>query len=221
MPVRGSVPFLPLQSGPAVAGLSLRALIRRSCLQAIVDGRLRHGARLPSARQLALDWRVSRNTVDDALAALQAEGLVERRVGAGTFVAFRADPHAAHRPPRPPSAVGRDALAQLSRWGRNAAEVDAPHAAPKIRAFVAGLPDVRAFPHGLWRRLVARRLRSDAVRLAGYLPPLGLPALQQATARHLAAFRGVACDAAQILIVNSTMQAADLIARVLLERRFG
>jgi GntR family transcriptional regulator/MocR family aminotransferase len=45
-----------------------------------------------------------------------------------------------------------------------------------------------------------------------------LPALQQATARHLAAFRGVACDAAQILIVNSTMQAADLIARVLLER---
>ena len=218
MSARAASSFLPLQSGPAVAGLTLRALIRRSCLQAIVDGRIAHGQRLPSARQLARDWRVSRNTVDDALAALQSEGVIERRVGAGTFVALRAEHRAPRRPPRPPSALGRDALAQLSRWGRSAAEVDAPHASPRPRAFVAGLPDVGVFPHDLWRRLVGRRLRNDAVKLAGYLPPLGLLALQQATARHLVAFRGLECDPAQILIVNSTMHAADLIARVLLER---
>lgn len=219
MPSRANATFLPLDRGPAVSGLSLRALIRRSCLEAIVAGRVGHGERLPSARQLAGDWNVSRNTVDDALAALQSEGVIERRVGAGTFVVFRADQHASVRwRPRPPSALGRDALAQLSRWGRVAAEVDAPHAAPKPRAFVAGLPDVNAFPHELWRRIVARRLRSDAAKLAGYLPPLGLPALQQATARHLAAFRGLVCEPSQILILNSTMQAADLIARVLLER---
>lgn len=211
--------FLALQSGPAVAGLTLRALIRRSCLDAIVTGRVPQGARLPSARQLARDWHVSRTTVDDALATLQAEGVIERRVGAGTFVALGAGLDATRRrPPRPPSALGRDALAQLSRWGRSTVAFDAPQAAPKPRAFVAGMPDVRLFPHALWRRLVARRLRSDAAKLAGYLPPLGWPALQHAAARHLAAFRGLACDPAQILIVNSTMQAADLIARVLLER---
>ena len=214
---RTRAPFLPL--GPAVSGLSLRARIRRSCLEAIVAGRIGHGDRLPSARQLARDWRVSRTTVDDALAALQAEGVIERRVGSGTFVVFRADRQAsAQWRPRAPSALGREALAQLSRWGRVAAEVDAPHAAPKPRAFVAGLPDVSLFPHDLWRRIVVRRLRSDAAKLAAYLPPLGLPALQHATARHLASFRGLACEPSQILILNSTMQAADLIARVLLER---
>ena len=219
MPARARPTFLPLDSGPAVSGLSLRARIRRSCLEAIVAGRVGHGERLPSARQLARDWRVSRNTVDDALAALQAEGVIERRVGAGTFVVFHAQQQAfARSRPRPPSALGIEALAQLSRWGRVATEVDAPHAAPKPRAFVAGLPDVKSFPHELWRRVVARRLRSDAARLAGYLPPLGLPALQHATARHLAAFRGLVCEPSQVLILNSTMQAADLVARVLLER---
>ena len=83
---RGDVP-LRWTAARRRPGLSLRALIHRSCLDAIVEGRIAPGERLPSARQLAADWRVSRNTVDDALAALQAEGLLERRVGAGTFVA--------------------------------------------------------------------------------------------------------------------------------------
>ena len=208
--------FLPLQAGPATAGLSLRALIHRNCLDAIVDGRLAPGDRLPSARQLAADWRVSRNTVDDALAALQAEGLLERRVGAGTFVASTAP--RSRRAPRTPSAFGREALTQLSRWSRDASIAHAPGASPESQAFVGGLPDVELFPHDLWRRLTSRRLRTSARTLAGYLPPLGLPALQAATARHLAAVRGLACEPGQVLILNSTMQAADLIARVLLER---
>ena len=68
MRTRWRATFLPLDRGPASAGLSLRALIRRSCLEAIVGGRLGQGERLPSARQLARDWHVSRTTVDDALA---------------------------------------------------------------------------------------------------------------------------------------------------------
>ena len=219
MPPRANNMFLPLDRAREAPGVSLRALIRRSCLEAIVSGRIGHGERLPSARQLARDWHVSRNTVDDALEALQAEGVIERRVGSGTFVVFRSDQQASARwRPRPPSALGREALEQLSRWGRVAAEADAPHTVPKPRAFVAGMPDASEFPHALWRRLVARRLRSDAVKLAAYLPPKGLPALQHATARHLAASRGLVCEPSQILILNSTMQAADLIARVLLER---
>ena len=69
------------------ASLGLRARIYRTCLDAILDGTLSPGARIPSARRLALDWRVARNTVDEALAELQAEGWIERRVGDGTRVA--------------------------------------------------------------------------------------------------------------------------------------
>ena len=162
---------------------------------------------------------MSRNTVDDALSALQAEGLLERRIGSGTFVTTSAArTRRTTREPRPPSAFGRNALAQLSRWSRDATVIHAPGASPESQAFVAGLPDVELFPHDLWRRLVARRLRTSARTLAGYLPSLGLPALQEATARYLATARGLVCEPGQILVLNSTMQAADLIARVLLDR---
>ena len=217
MRARPSLPTLPLDDAP---DLPLRSLIYRSLLGAIVDGRLEAGARIPSARQLALDWRVSRNTVDDALAELQSEGLLERRVGSGTYVAATTNvrrPRSA-RALRPPSALGREALAELSRWGRDAAGAHEPQAAPRPAAFMAGLPDLDAFPHDLWRRLVSRRLRNSARMLAGYLPSLGLPALQQAIARHLALARGLVCEPGQVLVLNSAMQAADLVARVLLHR---
>ncbi len=55
--------------------------------QNIVSGALKPGDRLPSARTLARDLRVSRNTVDAAFGQLRSEGLIVRRVGAGTVVA--------------------------------------------------------------------------------------------------------------------------------------
>jgi GntR family transcriptional repressor for pyruvate dehydrogenase complex len=55
---------------------------------AILGGRLARGERLPSERDLAVQFNVSRVTVRDALRALEATGLVEIRVGArgGAFV---------------------------------------------------------------------------------------------------------------------------------------
>ncbi|WP_344337373.1 FadR/GntR family transcriptional regulator [Brevibacterium salitolerans] len=55
---------------------------------AVLRGVLHVGSRLPSERELAEERGVSRTTVRAALAALEAEGFVERRVGrgGGTFV---------------------------------------------------------------------------------------------------------------------------------------
>src|SRR5215831_2460918 len=53
---------------------------------AILLGQLAPGARLPSTRQMAADLGVSRNTLMSAFDQLIAEGYVEGRVGAGTFV---------------------------------------------------------------------------------------------------------------------------------------
>lgn len=55
----------------------LRALMER--------GVLRPGDRLPSERDLATRFEVSRATVSQALSVLQATGLVESRTGEGTF----------------------------------------------------------------------------------------------------------------------------------------
>src|SRR3546814_8945257 len=54
--------------------------------EAILQGRLRPGTRLPSTRSLAADLEVSRNTVVVAFDQLLAEGYVEGRTGAGTYV---------------------------------------------------------------------------------------------------------------------------------------
>ena len=54
---------------------------------AIDDGRLTTGARLPTERDLAERFGASRNTVRKALVALEADGLIYRHVGRGTFIA--------------------------------------------------------------------------------------------------------------------------------------
>lgn len=54
----------------------------------VVEGRLRPGDRLPPERELAASFRVSRNTVREALRSLENTGLLELRKGAtgGAFV---------------------------------------------------------------------------------------------------------------------------------------
>jgi DNA-binding FadR family transcriptional regulator len=56
--------------------------------QAIQTGQYVHGDKLPPERQLAESFGASRSTVRAALDQLEAERLVHRRVGAGTFVNF-------------------------------------------------------------------------------------------------------------------------------------
>jgi DNA-binding transcriptional regulator YhcF (GntR family) len=53
---------------------------------AILDGRLKRGTRLPSTRELARRYRLSRGTVVTAFERLHSEGYLEGAVGAGTQV---------------------------------------------------------------------------------------------------------------------------------------
>ncbi|MGN6100175.1 MAG: FadR/GntR family transcriptional regulator [Devosia sp.] len=53
----------------------------------IVSGELTKGERLPTEREIALSYGVSRNVVREAIRALSKDGLVTVRQGSGTFVA--------------------------------------------------------------------------------------------------------------------------------------
>src|SRR5437763_13223206 len=64
--------------------LSVR--IYRQLRDAVLDGRLRTGERLPPTRELARRLAVSRNTVAVAYDRLTADGFLTGRVGAGTYV---------------------------------------------------------------------------------------------------------------------------------------
>src|SRR5436305_8343888 len=60
--------------------------ISRELLTEIANGKYGPGSRLPSEAQLCEKFKVSRPTVGRALRELQDQGLIERRVGSGTYV---------------------------------------------------------------------------------------------------------------------------------------
>ena len=60
--------------------------VAHELLVLILSGRFRAGDRLPPERQLAAGFGVSRPTIRQALRVLASGGLVESRIGSGTFV---------------------------------------------------------------------------------------------------------------------------------------
>ena len=78
------------------------AQLDRGIRVAIATGKLRHGERLPTVRQLAVDLRVNANTVAKVYLALEREGVLATKRGVGTFIAdvqtkAAQSTHAAHR----------------------------------------------------------------------------------------------------------------------------
>src|SRR5262245_24588920 len=71
-------------AGPATAPLWRR--IDRAVRDAVEQGRLKPGDRLPSVADLAGDLKVARLTVLKAFRGLEKEGLLSTEVGRGTFV---------------------------------------------------------------------------------------------------------------------------------------
>ncbi|MGB7240747.1 MAG: GntR family transcriptional regulator, partial [Sulfitobacter sp.] len=75
------MPFRPVQPE------KLSSAVIRQIEQLILRGILRPGERLPSERDLAERFGVSRPSLRDAIGALQDDGLLAARPGAGVFVA--------------------------------------------------------------------------------------------------------------------------------------
>jgi GntR family transcriptional regulator len=80
--VTRSADAFPLHFG----GPPLPDLVAQALCEAITDGRLKSGQRLPSEPQLAEQFGVSRATLRQALSQLTQKGLLIRQHGRGTFV---------------------------------------------------------------------------------------------------------------------------------------
>ena len=62
-------------------------VVKQSIHRRIADGGWEPGVRLPSERELVQEFGCARMTVHRALRELEAEGLIERRQGSGSYVA--------------------------------------------------------------------------------------------------------------------------------------
>jgi GntR family transcriptional regulator/MocR family aminotransferase len=168
-----------------------RGSVEAALRSAIREGRLGAGTRLPSTRTLASDLAVARGTVVEAYAQLRAEGYLDARHGAGTWVAdvAVATPTAAKHP----AAAGR---------------------APRF-SFHPGLPDLTAFPHGAWASALRRGLRDAPASSLGYGDPRGRPELRAALAAYLARVRGAVADPELVVVCAGFRHGLSLLARVL------
>jgi GntR family transcriptional regulator/MocR family aminotransferase len=194
----------------------------RALRGAVLDGRLRPGARLPSSRALAKELGISRNTALQAFEQLIAEGYATARGGSGTYVA-EALPRRALRAERGETPAPA-APARLSGMGRRLADTTQPRGAswslPREHLrfdFRYGEPAYRDLPLETWSRLLGRRARRLSVRRLGYQPPGGASELREALAEYLARARGVVCDPEQVLIAHGSQQAIDLSVRLLVD----
>jgi GntR family transcriptional regulator/MocR family aminotransferase len=181
------------------------ALVRR-----ITGGELAPGTRLPSSRMLADDLGLSRGTVAAAFDQLLAEGWLEGRRGAGTFVAprvtrLRSGP--AGRGPQPALSRRGETIADSVRTWRPTLGTPRP--------FRPGVPAADLFPWPAWRGACNRVLRSSRADLFGYGDPGGFPPLREAIASYVRIARGLRCTPSQVIVVEGAQQGLDFALRLL------
>jgi GntR family transcriptional regulator/MocR family aminotransferase len=200
---------------PPVRSRSLLRELHRQLREAILDGRLKPGLRLPATRALAFGLGISRNTAVAAYDLLLSEGYVVGRPGAGTYVADAVPP----RPPqaRTPARSGATERRLGAAWrGLEEPPPGVPAGdRPYAFDFRLGLPDISQFPFEIWRRLSTRALRALAKEPADYDEPAGRLGLREAIAKHVSFARAVACRTEDVVVTAGAQQAFDVLARVL------
>ena len=204
---------LGIRLPPPGSRARLRAL-HAQLRDGIAQGRLHAGLLLPSTRELARGYGLSRNTAVAAYDLLASEGYVVTRAGGGTFVAAVAPRRA--QPPRVTTRDGGDRRLSVYWRRRRMPPPPFPHAEFD---FAVGLPDKGEFPFEIWRRLSARALRRLSRAPAVYAEPEGRESLRQAVSAHVSYARAVSCSADDVVVTSGAQQAFDLLARILVTPR--
>lgn len=166
--------------------------IARQLKLAIESGELMPGSRLPASRVYAQELGVSRATIENAWGELVAQGWLERRGQAGTFVSERLSLQ--QSAPVQPGA-GDETTAPLP--------------------FQLGLPALDLFPRGLWARVMGRRLRTQTRFDLAPGDPSGEMILRRAIVDYLRLSRSIECRPEQVLVTGSYAASMRLILRTL------
>jgi GntR family transcriptional regulator / MocR family aminotransferase len=183
---------------------------------AILDGRLRPSARLPSSRSLAVHHGLSRSTVTEAFRRLKLEGYITGLTGSGSFVAENLPDH--YFQPIDGNLAGKNrrltkpALAVVNVKETAPLEYNQRLGTP----FQACGPAVEQFPIDTWARLTSRVLRRVTPSELAMGDPPGDLGLRSEILAHFGPARQVRCDVDRVVVVYGVQHALDLLCRILL-----
>jgi len=176
--------------------------ISDSIRDAVVNGTLEPGERLPATRALADQLGLNRQTISSAYELLEQEGFIKGQVGRGSFVTL---PVGAS-----PRGIDWDSLLQEEP------KLAAPPSSPdSVISFTASRPSELLFPLDEFRATCQEVISEHA---AASILQLGAPAGYRPLRKHLladATKEGLAHPTDDIIVTNGVQQALDLIQRVL------
>jgi GntR family transcriptional regulator / MocR family aminotransferase len=192
-------------------------------LSEIRTGAIKPGERLPPTRELAHSLNVSRNTVLLVFEQLTAEGYLEGRAGAGTFVSLQLPLEARFAAPSSRVNPAVEGAANLDRSHSFIRFAGVPETFVRMRRpqpFRINFPALDAFPIRLWAKQAARMYRRFDTEAASHLlgegDPQGYLPLRDQIARHVGRSRGIECSPENVVIFAGAQQAVDAVCRLLL-----
>lgn len=176
--------------------------------QAIGEGALKAGDRLPSVRSLCRERDLSLATALAAYRWLEMEGYIEARPRSGYFVRARSAPLSPARP------IEKAPQAQLVGVSARILHLFETQRQPGVVRLGVATPDPALFPAEALRRHLNQAALRDPELLTRYPPDArGLPAFKNAVARRLAA-AGTAVSPEEIVVTAGCAEAINLALRV-------
>ena len=183
---------------------------------AVLEGRLKPKQKLPSSRSLAKSLTISRSTVTQSYEQLESEGYLETHCGSGTYVCdHSADQWLDLLPIKQANKTIAKELV-LSRFGQSLVSIDRLKISEPDHeiSFRYGNPAISYFPILKWRKLLNRYCNNSAALLNYTADAAGHFPLRVEIADYLGRSRAVRCTPEQVIIVNGSQQALDLITRL-------
>ncbi len=192
------LPFLRVQETASVAKFrQLQDQLRT----AILKGHLRAGSRLPASRILADELGIARQTIVRVLENLKAEGYLEARQGAGTYVVDTLPSRPIqNRASQTTSNFSRTSTIRLSQIGKLSQSVSSDIGHVDYKPFLPNRPAIDQFPFAIWRKCWNSATRGGRAAAVGYGDLSGELVLRQRIAEYLALHRHDPCDPEQIVI---------------------
>jgi GntR family transcriptional regulator/MocR family aminotransferase len=214
------------------SNVPLQAQLYNEFRRMILSGSLGAGKKVPSTRYLSKSLGISRTTVTASYDYLLSEGYLESAAGSGTYVSrklpeelLRAmdidDDYLPDLPARPETDSPKPLRERISWYGTNletGSWMAFSEDASEIE-FSFGRPDFEHFPMRQWLQLISLHARKGDLsvldypsRAQGFLP------LREALCEYLRRSRALHATPDQIIVVNGSQQAIDLVCRVLIDR---
>ncbi len=203
------LPFLNQESE-----LPQYALLFRAFQQAILQGDLIPGAKLPASRPLSVTLNISRNTVKTAFEMLQAEGYIDTRHGSGSFVSAQIPVPSKRLSDKQKPATKETVQPPLSDMAKRLQQFQTGHSDAPGKLLAPAQCCVDSFPWEQWQKQVAKAGRQ--MKFAPSTSTMGDDLLRNQIASYLQVTRGVSCDAEQVMICSGSQQALYLSFQLLL-----